>query len=156
MSAPNPWDLSPPQRPSTATFNGIAKSDRSDYPPDPTTMPNAAEYNALCWLGVALGQMMANASISIAGGATPAIQSLRSPCTTVVPGTFTVTHVGTGDVQISWPSGTFPAQIGPPKPYLNHSAAGQISAISGANSVTVLTADSSGTPADLPFTVDVF
>lgn len=158
MSAPNTWDCVPPRRPGTNDFNGIAKIDdqRPGYQPDPQTMPNAKEWNLLGWLGVALGQMLPNVTIDVLGGTSPSVLAVRSPCTTVVIGTITIVRPGAGEVNLTWPAGTFPPQVGQPHAFLNAPDAGQISVIAITNGVIVNMADVHGTSTDYSFSVDIF
>lgn len=152
----NTWDLSPPQRPSLADFNGASKSDEAAYLPDPTTMPNAAEWNTMGRLLAAMGQMVPNASVSIASGGSPTVSSVRTAASAVNSGTFTVTRNGAGDVSITWPANTFPATLGPPRAFLNNAGSGMISAVAVTNGMRIRTYNAAGAATDLDFTADAF
>jgi len=152
----NTFDLTIPRRPGTNDFNGVAKIDDSSEPPDPQTMPNAAEWNTIEWLILAIGRVMPVVVISIAGGATPSVISFPCARASVVVGTFTVTRNGAGDVSITWPTNTFPASVSTPVASLNGSADGRITATNISNGVRVYTFNAAGTATDRDFTVQVY
>ena len=149
----NTWDMSPPQRPTTNHFNGVAKIDDATYAPDAQTMPSAAEYNTLCALVVAYGQVAPNAVISVQGGTTPTVLGVASMKSAFVPSSVTVTRNGTGDVSLTWAAGTFPGSVLNPTASLNAGALGQIDAVAITNGVRVRTANAAGTATDYSFTV---
>lgn len=155
MPAPNAstFDLVPPTRPGTETFNGIAKEDDSDEPPDPQTMPNAAEWNTIEWLIVAIGRVMPVAVISVTGS-TATVTGFGTAPEAPILSTFTMAHPSTGVVEITWPTNTFPTPTMKPTAGLN-SGPGQIWAESMTNGVRVHTYGPTGTAADLDFTVTV-
>lgn len=158
MVAPNAntFDLAIPRRPGTNDFNGVAKIDDSNEPPDPQTMPNAAEWNTIEWLVLALGRVMPVLVLSILGSASPSVISFPCARSTVVIGTFTVTRNSAGDVSITWPANTFPASASPPIVSLNGSADGRITADAIANGVRVYSYNAAGAATDRSFTVQVF
>lgn len=165
MPSPNAstWDLVPPRRPGVDDFNGCAKMDDAEFPPDPETMPSAAEWNTKGLLLVALGKVVPNARISVhfANGA-PTLASFTAAPNAVTVTTLSVARTAggslAGDVSITWPAGTFPEPLtqpsemgvnvdGPP-------AAWAISATNIPNGIRVLTTVAV-TATDLPFTVGV-
>lgn len=157
MTAPNAntFDLATPRRPGTNDFNGIAKVDDSAYSPDPTTMPNAAEWNTLEFLALAACRVMPVAVLSVIGGAVPSLNAFPSASTLVAIGTFTVTRNSIGDVSITWPANTFPPSISPPQATLN-SGPGMIWATAIANGINVKTYNAAGALADQSFTASVY
>lgn len=157
MSSPNAstFDLVPPTRPGTDTFNGIAKEDQVGFVPDPKTQPSAAEWNTIEWLILALGRVMPVVVISITGGATPSVASFSAAPKSLVTGSFTVVRNGAGDVSITWPVDTFPSSVVKPEAMLN-AGPGMIHAVSITNGVRVFTYNSGGAATDFDFTVSVY
>ena len=178
MPAPgtSTWDgnanLSPPvtapYRPGAADFNGIALADSAVYPPNPRTMPTAALLNTWSAMGVMLGRLCQNLTMSVrySSGGAPIIDSFTTAPTAAASlpaaSTFTVNRTtggaANGDISISWPVGTFPAALTQPKAYLNVSLGANSYSIGivayGSTSVRVTTNQGS-TPTDLPFTFEV-
>lgn len=156
-SAPNAstFDLVPPTRPGTTTFNGLKKvDDENDTVPDPTTMPNAAEWNTLGWLHLSVGRVMPVLVISIVGS-TGAVAYYGSANKNVTISSFTPNHMSAGVVQITWPPGTFPSSTMLPQGALN-SGPGMIWVELIANGFRVHTYNASGAAADLNSTVTVY
>lgn len=160
MTSPNAstFDIAPPYRPGSADFNGSAKVDDSENPPDPTIMPSAAEYNTLTKLMVALGKVIPVAVVSIKfTAAVPSIDLFSAPGSNVTLPTFVVTDNGAGDTSITWPANTFPAPVAQPTVSLNQDAnyaAPRVFAI--ANGVRIKTPNLSGTLQDAAFTVCIY
>lgn len=154
MSAPNtsPFDLTPPIRPTKDHFNGVAKEDDVEDPPDPRSQPNAAEWNTIEWLLLSIGRVMPVLVFSCSGGG---FTKMGSAKTSLTISDLTYTVNGTGDVSITWPSGSFPSSLVEPMAVLNEGP-GQIAVASIVNGVQVKTYDASGTPADRKFTVSVY
>lgn len=154
MSAPNasPFDLTPPRRPGLDDFNGIAKEDDQEDPPNPREQPNAAEWNTMEWLLLAIGRVMPVAVLSFSGGAV--VQLAGAPKDLVI-GDLTVTPNGTGDYSITWAAGTFPASNAAPVAALN-AGPGMIYAVAITNGVQVKTYNNSGVAANLAFTLQIF
>lgn len=79
----NPFDI--PRRPDLdLDFNGAAKVDDTEEPPDPLTMLGAEEYNGLCKAVTALGRVCPLAIIAFDGAG--AVTSILAPKGDVVPG----------------------------------------------------------------------
>lgn len=152
----NPWDRTPPVRPSIDDFHGGAKEDDPEEPPDYNTMPNAPEWNEFSFLAQAFGQVVPNAKIDILGGNPATVAAVRSPATAVTTGTLTVTRNGTGDHSITWPANTFPASIGYPEAKLVGGVPGSATAQNITNGVRVKTFDATGTAQDYSATCSVF
>lgn len=156
MVSPNAstYDLVPPTRPGTDTFNGIAKLDDADEAPDPQTMPNAPEWNTIEWLLLGLDRVTPVARFSCTGstGAITGYGGMPKGPTTV---TFAINHAGTGVNEITWPAGTFPTSTMKPDSSLN-AGPGTIWAENITNGVRVHTYNSAGAPTDLDFSVSVF
>jgi hypothetical protein len=157
-----PWDLESaatplaPRRPILNDFNGAAKIDDANYPPDPQTMPNAAEFNLIARVLVALGAVVPNAVISVTGGNPPTIFGFTSASSLVTSGTFTLTRNGAGDVSITWPANTFPTPAANPVVSPNAGVLADVDAVAITNGVRVRTFNSAGVATDLSFTVQVF
>lgn len=155
MAAPNKstFDLTPPRRPGKTDFNDIQKQDDAKYPPNIRTQPNAAEWNTMEWLLIALGRVMPVCLISVAAGA---ITQFSSAGSNVSLATFTPTLVSPGVVEITWPADTFPPAIANPVASLNASVAGMITTEAITNGVRIRTFNSSGVATTLSFTVHVY
>jgi hypothetical protein len=156
------WDIASgdggARRPTLNDVGGATLIDDDKYPPDPASMPYADQLNEIQRQIAALAKVAPAALISvhIASG-TPTIVAATGPGSAVVPGLFTVTDLGTGHTQISWPAGSLPPPSGIlPLATCNQSAGVQISAVQATNSVTVLTNNDATTPADCDFTVAVY
>ncbi len=160
MASPNAstFDIAPPYRPGNTDFNGSAKVDDSENPPDPTIMPSAAEYNTLTKLMVAIGKVIPVAVISVKfAGGTPVVQFFSAPGSNVTLGTFTLTDNGIGDTTIGWPTNTFPPLVANPTVSLNGgSPAAAPIALPLSNSVRVKTFNLAGSSTDIDYTVAVY
>lgn len=156
MAAPNAstFDLTPPTRPGTNDFNGIAKIDDANDPPDVQTMPNAAEWNTMAWLLLSIGRLMPVAALS-ATGATGAITAFAAAAKELTSSDITVAHPATGICEYTWTANTFPAAALKPTASLN-TGPGMIYAESITNGVRVKTYNAAGAAADLDFTVSIF
>ena len=150
------FDLVPPRRPVLNDFNGAAKVDDATFPPDPQTMPNAAELNLAAKLAVAVGAVMPVLVFSVIGGVTPTLFGIITAVTAVIPSTLTVVRNGTGDVSITWPAGTFPTPSVYPTACTNAGAAGDADVVPITNGVRVRTYNGSAVATDLSFTVSLF
>lgn len=100
----NPFDLDPPVRPGVDAFNGIAKVNKGGKPvPDPSTMPSAEEWNTICHMLVATGRVVPSAVLRIQNTGAASILRALAAGGNVLPGTFTVTRVSAGYLQVKWP-----------------------------------------------------
>lgn len=150
------FDATPPFRPGTADFNGCAKIDDAEFPPDAATMPSAIEYNKLCDLVIALGKVVSAGVISVGVAAgVYSVASFSAAGNGPVIGTFTVTKNGTGDVSITWPVNTFPPAVCAPEASLNHTVPAMITSYAITNGARVVMYNAAGAAADMPFTVCV-
>lgn len=105
----NPYDQSPPIRPSIADFNGAQKIQDPNAPPaNPNTDPLASEYNELCSTTVAFGQVTLLARVSVNGGASPTITKVVSPVSSVNGNlsAFILTRNAAGDVWVECATNT--------------------------------------------------
>jgi hypothetical protein len=93
-----------PYRPGINDVGGAAKIDDQNAPPDPVTMPTAAEWNEFSLLLVAFAKVTGAALIYVSNSGTPTISGLRAASSIILAGDFTVTHNGTGDTSISCPA----------------------------------------------------
>lgn len=151
------FDQVPPFRPALADLGGADYEDDAAFPPDPDTMPNAAEHNERARNQAALNRVAPIALISIAfSGGTPSVQACSGMPTAVVSGLFTVTDNGGGDTSIEWPADTFPSALVPATAALVADFDGTICAYAITNGVRVKTrARSSGTGTDANFVVSI-
>lgn len=155
MAAPNAntFSLPSPRRPGSDDFNGIAKEDDQEFPPDPQTQPNADEWNTIEYVTLALGRvcpllvLSLNDSFAYVGSA--------SPNENLTFSAFTIAVNGTGDVSITWPANTLPASSIQPIAALN-SGPGMIEAAQISNGVRVKTYDQTGAAASKAFTVSLY
>jgi hypothetical protein len=160
-----------PYRPGAPDFNGIGLQDNPQYPPNPLTMPTAALLNTWSALSVVFGRMIPVLRLSVTGGTTPSISQFiaapdyvggtlgSSTPTPITLSTFTVTHVSTGKVQITWPAGTLPTATTQPSAHLNGVLSSGYSASVSATPITNgVEVDTllSGVYSDMSFTVDVY
>jgi hypothetical protein len=102
-----------PSRPDADDFGGTAKENDPEYPPDPTTQPDARDHNQIAW-GLAGCCAVAPAAIvelRLTIGGVFYVHNVWSVNPNVTPATFTVTHSDIGSVSLSWDAGTFP--LGP-------------------------------------------
>lgn len=157
MTAPNKstFDLGTPRRPTSNDFNGIAKVDDLFEQPDPTTMPNAAEWNTVEYLILSIGRVMPVAVLTVANTGTPTLSSFLTAPTAPNNGTFTITHTATGNVLIAWPALTFPSSACAPVACLN-AGPGMIHCVVEGNGIRVHTYNAAGAAADFGFTVTVY
>jgi len=161
MTAPDTltWDLAAadggPRRPSLEDVGGATHEDDAVFPPDPATMPYAAELNQWAMQVAAFGKVVPSLILSVefAGGA-PAVVVASSPRSSVALGDFTVTDNGTGDTTITWPANTFPPEVTRPEVSINQDIGEMVGATvtAVANGVRVRTYRSAGAY-DLAFTV---
>jgi hypothetical protein len=156
MTAPglSTFDLPAPRRPALADVGGAEKIDDAENPPDPQTMPYAAEYNTFAHLLAAYGRVVSSVKLSIEGGVAPFIAGLAAAGSNVQVATFTVTHDGPGDVRITWPPRTMPVPSTAPTATINEDGPFTISAFAIPNGVRVKTYRG-GAPADAAFTVEI-
>jgi hypothetical protein len=153
-----------PYRPSLNDVGGGQKLDDSFYPPDPVTMPTAADFNEMGGLLVALGKVTPAAIILIANAGTASITALRAagsvitalPVTIVGTGStcgdFTVTRHAAGDVEIQCPA----TKLMQPFGALGFSQAAGDSRVSArlngtGDGIRIETRNSSGALTDMPF-----
>lgn len=157
MASPNlsTFDLVPPVRPGLDAFNGIVKIDDQNDSPDPTSMPNAAEWNTMEFLILAMGRVCPLAILSVLGGASPSLSGFVCVATNVSTATFSFLRNSVGNVSITWPAGTFPPSTTLPNVGLN-AGPGMIHAINIANGIQVFTYNASGVATDLNFSASVF
>jgi hypothetical protein len=141
-----------PYRPGIDDVGGGQKLDDSEFPPDPQTMPTAADFNEMGMLLVALGKVTGAALILVANSGAPVITGLRAAGSAIVAGDFTVTRHAAGDIEIQCP-GTkivqpfaglaFTQKAG------DYRATGRVNATS--DGIRIETRDSTGTLVDADF-----
>lgn len=93
-----------PYRPGVNDVGGCAKLDDQNYPPDPITMPTAADFNEMGMLLVALCKVSGAALLYVSNSGTPTITGLRAAGSLIQISDFTVTDNGPGDTTITCPS----------------------------------------------------
>jgi hypothetical protein len=156
----NTLALTPPRRPTQDDFGGVAKEDDSLFPPNPITMPTAADYNERCRMLAAAWRLLPVACLPItfiAGAPTKGTPQAGNP--NIVTGTFTVTDNGAGDTTITWPADTFPAATRPPQAEVDDPAHGSWlhpTCEPVTNGVRVKTRNSAGALADVGFTLVIY
>lgn len=120
-AADNTWDLVPPRRPSLADCGSATKTDDALYPPDPVTMPTAAEWNLFAKLIAQAGGLMANVRVQVStagAGGVAAIWSMATNATVNTPSNYTVVKNGVGDWSITWAANTFPTPMHNPRAFM--------------------------------------
>ena len=151
------FDLTPARRPSLDDTGGVGFQDSIKAPPDPATMPNAAQQNAGNAHSAAFGGVIAHTVISIhyASG-TPGVLLVGSARAGVIAGTFTVTPNATGDVSITWAAGTFPPAIALPMVSVNALSSLHAVAMPITNGVRVQVYNDSAALTNGDFTVAIY
>jgi len=151
------------RRPGIDDVGGGAKEDDADFPPNPVTMPTAADANQAAFQIVALGAMTPIVSFSVTFSVdTPSIAYFASVRTDLVVGDFTVVDNGNGDTTIHWAAGTFPQRSREPGGLTINSDADNRGSRAYAYSsgatrgVRVKTLNGSATATDLDFSVDCY
>lgn len=153
------WDIAAidggPRRPSLEDVGGATLQDDAMYPPDPTTMPYAAQLNQLQKQAAAVGEVVPALVFSVEFTAgDPIIVSASGPRTSLVIADLTPTDNGVGDTTITWPANTFPPEVAGPEVSINEDTGaltgGNVVAVT--NGVRVRTYNAGG-PLDLAFTV---
>lgn len=76
--------------------------------------------------------------------------------TTVTTSTFTLTKNGTGDVSVTWASGTFPSKVAKPRAHVTGNAALMVATESISNGARVRMKNDSGTATDSHFDLDIY
>lgn len=163
MAAPDylTWNGDPgnaivPRRPGLDDVGGASLEDDQAFPPDPTTMPYAAQLNQWARQIVGLATVAACAVLDVRFSAgTPSVFSVLAPGTSVVTGSFTVVDNGVGDTTISWAADLLPANALPMACVItSDTAIDRVRAVRGTNSVRVKTAlGGTGTDADFRLTL---
>lgn len=111
MSAPNflvyegdPSNGINPYRPGINDVGGAAKIDDQNAPPDPVTMPTAAEWNEFSLLLVAFAKVTGAALLYVTNAGTPAISGLRAASSIILTADFAIVDHGAGDTEITSPA----------------------------------------------------
>jgi hypothetical protein len=141
-----------PHRPSTDNLGGDDLQDDEAAPPAPGD-PNAPSWNAKVRETVALAKTAAPAKFTITFNAGAPQWELFSAAGSVVTGDLTLTDVGTGVTEITWPANTFPPAAAWPELTWHAAGRGFIEVIT--NGVRVTMVNAAGSAADIPFTVTV-
>lgn len=161
MTAPNvsPWDDTVPHRPGASDFDGCVLTNDPDDPPIAGEMPTAEQQNTLGLAITSMGKVVANCVISVIGGTSPTVAYCSPAPNGFDPANITVTRSSIGNLNLTWPAGSFPTPASQPLDLaLNEVLGGghtyAISAINITNGVRVMTMRD-GALADLSFTVGV-
>jgi len=159
-SIPNTWDITGgsggPRRPSLEDVGGATLVDDDEDPPDPETMPYAAQLNQLQMQASAQGKVCDFIAFSVQfSGGTPSIAAVTAPGTDIVIGTLSPTDFGVGNTRITWPANTFPPPLLKPTGTINEDVGELvgISVVPITGGVEVRTYRATGGAADLAFTV---
>lgn len=102
-----------PRRPSINDVGGAGKLDHQKYPPDPITMPTAADENQQerLHVGIASVSPVAIVQVTISGG-TPTVGLVSAPSTVLVSADFTPIDNGAGDTTVTCPATKLPTSLG--------------------------------------------
>ena len=105
-----------PSRPDSDDFGGTAKENDPEYPPDPTTQPDARDHCQIAWglSGCCAVAPAAIVEMRLTVGGDFYVHNVWSVNPSVTPATFSVNHSATGVVILSWDAGTFPTG---PRPF---------------------------------------
>jgi hypothetical protein len=161
MASDYTFDLTPARRPSLADLGGAAKQDDARYPPDPTTMATAQNWNQFARFMEGAGKLIPFAAITVQiSGGTPSVASVQSMRSTLTTASFAITDNGTGDTTIDWSAipTSFPPSNRAPKAYLvgDGSFLEPTCDTTTANTVRVRTRDNTNTLVDVGFVVEIF
>lgn len=170
----SPWDLSPPRRPTLADYNQASlQNDPQDPPALDGTMVTANLLNGQALTQLGMGQIVANAKLSVIFVAAAPVLETGVTIAGVSPGVAspvaagninvlrTPGGAGSGDVFLWWPASTFPAATVGPTAGLNGATPGNIAADlytdvgTGHSGIRVVTLSVGGAATDMAFTVDV-
>lgn len=112
------YDQTPPHRPALDELGGGAKVN-STPEPDPVRQLRAEDVNQTAKQLAALGRVAPLAILQVeqSGGVYVKVAVAAQP-NGVTLATFTLTKNGTGDVTVSWPSGTFPSPVAKPRAHV--------------------------------------
>lgn len=160
LPADNTLALTPPRRPTEDDFGGTERVDDALFPPNPVTMPTAADYNERGRMLAAVWRMAPVAILPmtfIAGAPTKGTPQSGNPALTSA--TFTVVDNAAGDTTITWPADTFPAAVRPPQAEVDDPAHGSWlhpTCEPVTNGVRVKTRNSAGVLADVGFTLVLY
>lgn len=159
------WDLDAgsggPRRPSLADMGGAQLED-DDPNPDPSD-PSADPLNQVQMQIAAIAKVMPSAVLLLHFAAgVPFVTVVSAAGTAVDTSIFTVTDLGTGHTQITWPAISSPPTLPSPSlagggiafPIAN--TANFASAVSTTNGIVVFTFDHSNAAADVDCTILVF
>lgn len=151
------YDQTPPHRPALDELGGGAKVNVAPEP-DPVRQLRAEDINQLSGQAAAVGRVAPLAILQVEqlAGSYSRVAVTAQP-TGVVLTTFTLTKNDTGDVTVSWPSGTFPSPVAKPRAHVTGStplliSTQQVSAISARVRMTA----HDGTATDSHFDLEVF
>lgn len=151
------FDLPVPRRPGLPDVGGAAKQNAAGLPPpNPTTDLDATDWNQVSALVVALAKTCPLLRLSVSqAGTNYAVGSFTTVSDNVSVGTFTLTRVTAGWVQVTWPANTFPNPNAQPEVDINGSVAGKASSNPITNGVEVHL-DSGAGSSDMPFSITLW
>ena len=147
-----------PHLPSIADLGGDAKENDPAEPPDPVTMPDARDHNALVRTVSSHGRVTAAMLLSVAfSGGAPYVYAMTTKHSSLDSGDLTLTDNGTGDTTIEWPADSFPVDgVQPFGLTMNELlSVYRQNAAPVSNGVRVVTTDSGGSGIDCAFTVAI-
>lgn len=147
-----------PHLPSIADLGGDAKENDPAEPPDPVTMPDARDHNALTRTVSSHGRVTPSMLLSIAfSGGAPYVYAVTFKHSSLDSGDLSLTDNGTGDTTIEWPADSFPTDgVRPFGLTMNESTTVERpSAAPVSNGVRVVTNDGAGSGVDCAFTIAI-
>jgi hypothetical protein len=156
-STTNTWDIATARRPSLDDVGGAVLIDDSDNPPDPNTMPYAAQLNQLQYQAQALAKVAAVAILDVVNSGTASLSRFTAPGTNVITGSFTLNRTSAGIVDITWAAGALPVAAANAVAQMTTDAAWCAPVtVAITNGVRVKTRNQAGTLTDGNFTVVVY
>jgi hypothetical protein len=106
----DPGNSIAPRVASVADLGGSDKENDVEYPPDPTTMPDARDHNQMARVLAAHSSVTPSVVLDVRfATGTPYIYGVAAKGSTVDAETFIVTDVSDGLTEIAWVSGSLPA-----------------------------------------------
>ncbi len=160
------FDDDPPHRAGLAELGGGAKENSVEFPPDPVKHPTAQDFNQASRQLEAVNRVMPLAILWVrVGGGSAFIHTLQAAGSNVVPGSFTVTIVGTGVTLVSWktgtgaPAGALPAAVGVKASLTDDNEVDRCRAIltsSGSDPAAQITTKLGAVPTDAWFCLEIY
>lgn len=145
-----------PYRPTVADIGGAVFTNSLTNPPDPSTDPNANDWNNIGKLAVAAANVSPWAVVSVTQSAgTYTKVGLVCLNSNVLIASVTLTKTGTGVVAVDLPTGSMPSSAIAPRAYSNTSGVSATAVASAHGAIVTLLTSSTGAAAEGNFTLEM-